>query len=116
MVNIRVTKIKDKPIQYLIELDNNYTKIKDIKRNEAYYNVSIKGNVLYKKTAGYSFLRVADVLDELLDAYECLTSDYQRKLNISSTDLDHDSYISLVDYLVKSDFIKESVLDNEAIR
>lgn len=110
--------VKEEGTQFLVSLHDSKKLIQKNRshKSNAVTNVTIKNQGCIVKTSGKLSRRLADSIDEVMDAYEEETGDFTRNINLIINMSEGYVYQSIIDYLITSDFINHAAVNGVSIR
>ena len=79
-------------------------------------SVTVKDQCCFVMTHGNMSRRLADSIDEVMEAYEDETGDLTRDINLMINMKEGNVYQSTIDYLIRSDFINHASVNGVSVR
>ena len=110
--------VKEEGSQFLVSLNDSKKLIqkKRTHKSNSVKSVTIKDQGCFAMTHGNMSRRLADSIDEIMDAYEEETGDLTREINLMINMTEGSVYQSTIDYLIRSDFINHASVNGVSVR
>lgn len=110
--------VKEEGTQFLVSLNDSKKLIqkKRVHKSNSVRNVTVKDQGCFVMTRGNASHRLADSIDEVMEAYEEETGDFTRNINLTINMSEGLVYQSTIDYLIRSDFINHASVNGVSVR
>ena len=110
--------VKEEGPQFLVSLSDSKKLIqtKRTHKSNSVKSVTVKDQGCFVMTHGNLSRRLADSIDEVMEAYEDETGDLTRDVNLMINMTEDSVYQSTIDYLIRSDFINHASVNGVSVR